>query len=237
MHDAAGDEAGTRRVDHGQVLINGIDGTEHAPFPVAGQTIHDRLKDTLPATPLREIEPGEQERRHRKPDCGASRQRMIRSQCDERQKADRREQKLCGSLDEDVDDDARGGERAWDGVTRQQSRADHVAADLRHRQQDVDRLPNEPQEHACAKLRAHLWGKEQPPARPRHGNRDGAHHHDEQNSPTDACNRVANRVEAGPDGEDDERGDPAQPGDHTGLLDHSPLRSTALAATRCLPPY
>src|SRR5262249_36425365 len=121
-----------------------------------------------PATPLSEVDPGEQDRRHCKPDRGASRQRMIRSQGHERQKAERREQKLCGSLDEDVDDDARGGERAWDGVTRQQSRADHVAADLRHRQQDVDRLPNEPQKQACAKLRAHLWAKEQPPARPRH---------------------------------------------------------------------
>src|SRR5262249_56091996 len=76
--------------------------------------------------------------------------------------------------------------------------------------------------------RAPIAGKGTPPARPRHGNRDGAHHHDEQNSPTDACNRVANRTEAGPDGKTDERGDPAQPGDHTGLLDHSPLRSPPL---------
>src|SRR5262249_15943498 len=106
------------------------------------------------------------------------------------------------------------------------------------RQQGGAPHPKKHETPATPTLRAPLGGKAPPPARPRHRNRDGAHHHYEQNSPTDACNRVANCVEAGPDGEDDERGDPAQPGDHTGLLDHSPPPiPTPLAATPCLPPY
>src|SRR5262249_38406028 len=104
----------------------------------------------------------------------------------------------------------------------QQPRADHVATHLRHRQQHVDRLANEPQEQARAELRAHLRGEEQPPARARYGDGDATHQHDEQNSPTDAGNRVADRFEAAPEGERDERGNANQPRYNPSLFDHPP---------------
>jgi len=99
-------------------------------------------------------------------------------------KAEDREQKLCCGLDEDVDDHAGRRERAWNGVQRQQARADEIAADLRQRQQDIGRFANEPQQDARAKLRTHLRGEQQPPSHPRHGNGDRARQHHEQNAPT-----------------------------------------------------
>lgn len=42
MHGAARDQGGSGRVDHGQVLIDGVNSTEQAPLPVTGQAMPDR---------------------------------------------------------------------------------------------------------------------------------------------------------------------------------------------------
>src|SRR5262249_58337859 len=104
------------------------------PLSVTSQTSDDRSKNALPAASLRQIEARKHERRDGNPDRGASCQGLIRFQCNKRQKTEDREQKLCCSLDEHVDDDARRRERARNGVQRQQTRADEIAADLRQRQ-------------------------------------------------------------------------------------------------------
>ncbi len=107
---------------------------------------------------------------------------------------DDREEKLGCRLEEDIDNDARHSERGRNPVKRQQPRANNIAADLRHRQKHIDRLSNEPQGNACSKLRPRLRRKKQPPSYARHGNRDAAHHYNEENSPADAGNRVANCI-------------------------------------------
>ena len=210
-------------VDRGQVLIDGIDRAEHAPLPVTRETRDDGTKDALPAAALRQIEGCEQEARKAEADRGRPRQRRVRSERDQHEEPDNRKCELGCRLEQNVDDDAGGRERAGNPVEPQQPRADDVAADLRHGQQDVGRLPNESQEHAYAKSWPRLRRKNQPPAHPGHGNRDAAHHHDEEDSPSDAGNRMADRVQAGPRRDSDDGGDPDQPGSHTGLLDH--LRS------------
>ena len=80
---------------------------------------------------MREIKAGEQERCDRKSDRGRLRQSLICFQCNKRKQTDKRKQKLCGSLDENVDDNAGGRERARYRLASQQCRAHHVAADLR----------------------------------------------------------------------------------------------------------
>ena len=181
------------------------------------------MEKALPAATLRQVESGEQEAREAQSDCGDPRQRRVRLERDQHQQAGNREQKLRCRLQEDVDDHACGRERAGNRVTRQQSRADDIAADLRHGQQNIGRFSNESQKHAGPKPRPRLRRKNQPPARPGDRNGDAAHHHDEENSPPDAGHGVADRIQAGPRRDGDDGGDPDQPGSHTGLLDH--LRS------------
>src|SRR5262245_43765044 len=181
------------------------------------------MKNALSATTLRQIEAGQQEAPKAEPERGRPRQRRVGSERDKRKQADHREEKLGCRLEEDIDNDARYPERGRNPVKRQQPRANDIAADLRHRQKNIDRLSNEPQGSTCSKLRPGVRRKKQPPAHPRHRNRDAAHHYNEENSPADAGNRVANRIQARPSRNSDERGDPDQPGNRTGLLDH--LRS------------
>src|SRR5262249_27319555 len=40
MPDGADEEASARRIDRPEMLVDGVDGAEHAPFPVAGETAH-----------------------------------------------------------------------------------------------------------------------------------------------------------------------------------------------------
>ena len=72
-------------------------------------------------------------------------QRRVRSERDQQQKADNSEHKLSCRLQQNVDDHAGGRERAGNPVEPQQPRADDVAADLRHGQQDIGGLTNESQ--------------------------------------------------------------------------------------------
>ena len=105
--------------------------------------------------------------------------------------------KLRRGLNQDVDDDAGGGERGADGgAKRQQSRAEEIAADLAQRQEDVGRLPQEPHEDTRLERGTQLRGKQQPPAHSRHRDGDGARQHDEQDAPADAGKRVADRIQA-----------------------------------------
>jgi hypothetical protein len=180
----------------------------------------------LAAAALRQIEPGKQESAEGEPDRGDARHGRVGAECDEHEQPGDGKQKLGRRLDEDIDDDAGGGERPWNGIESQQARSDHIAADLRHGQQDVGRLAHEAQDHADPQLRSRLGGEQHPP--PDAGDRDrGRAHHDHQrDSPADAGNRVGNRIQADPNGDGADGGDPGQPGDNTGLRDH--LRSRPL---------
>ena len=183
-------------VDRGQVLVDGIDRAEHAPLSVASEAPDDDVQNALPAATLHQIEAGEQDSAKAQAGRGHPSQRRVRSERDQQQKADNREHKLGCRLQQNVDDHAGGRERAGNPVERQQARADDVAADLRHGQQDIGGLTNESQEHACSQPRPRLRRKDEPPARPGHRNRDAAHHHDEEDSPPDAGHGVARPLPA-----------------------------------------
>ena len=143
MHDRAGDEVRPRRVDRGEVLIDGIDRAEHAPLPVTRETGDDGTKDALPPAALRQIEGCEQKARKAEADRGRPRQRGVHSERDQHEEPDNGKGELGCRLEQNVDDDACRRERAGNAIKPQQPRADDVAADLRHGQQDVGRLPNE----------------------------------------------------------------------------------------------
>ena len=215
-----------------RLLIDGIDRAEHAPLSRARDAADGGVKNALPAAALRQVEAGEQKSPKAKADRGDPGDRRVGFQRDEHEQADNRERKLGCRLEQNIDDDACCRERAGNGVTRQQPRADEIAADLCHGQQDIGGLPDVPQQDACPQLRARLRRKNQPPARPGDRNRDAAHRHNEENSPPDAGNRMAHRIEARPRHDSDDGGDPDQPGGHTGLLDHLRSDSTqGLAAS------
>ena len=223
VHDGAGKEIGTTGVDRGEVLVDGIDRAEHPPLSVASKAPDDDVQNALPAATLHQIEAGEHDSAKAQAGRGHPSQRRVRSERDQQQKADNSEHKLSCRLQQNVDDHAGGRERAGNPVEPQQARADDVAADLRHGQQDIGGLTNKSQEHACLQPRPRLRRKDEPPARSGHRYRDAAHHHDEKDSPPDAGDRVPDRFQPGPRRDGDDGGDSDQPGSNAGLLDH--LRS------------
>ena len=73
-------------------------------------------------------------------------------------KAERGKQKLRCSLNQDIDDDARGSKRARHGPERQEPCANDVSTNLHQRQQGIDRFSNEPQENRRSRAPAHFSG-------------------------------------------------------------------------------
>src|SRR2546430_5188149 len=135
MYQAAADKAGPIRIDCRQVLINRVDGTEHAPASRARQTTYAQAKDSLTATALCQVEAKEHESRNGERNCGNLYQRLVHFERNEGKQAENRKEKLRRGLDENVDDDTGRCKRAGNPVQSQQPGADDIAADLH--QQDV----------------------------------------------------------------------------------------------------
>src|SRR5262245_36885486 len=219
VHDAAEKEPAPAGVDRRELAIDGIDGAKDAPLPVAGEAVHDPLQDALPGPALRQIEAGEQDPGDRQRAGNGARQTIAKPERDQDGDAEAGEQKLSGGLNQNIDDDARGGEWARNAAEHDESRADEIAANLHQRQQRIGGLADEADEHAGREPRMPVRRKQQLPAGAGHAHGDDAHHHDGENSPADACDRVRNRIDAGPDDEADDDRDPDQPGDDAGMSD------------------
>ena len=143
VHLRACGEVGAPRVNHRQALVHRIDGAQHTPLCVDLQAAQDEVKETAAGFALNEIEPTEHGYRQREPRGGNPDHGVVRAERDQHRQAQRREEEQGCCLNQHVDDNAGGGERAGNSPKGQQSRTDKVPGDLGKRQQAIDRFADE----------------------------------------------------------------------------------------------